>query len=85
MKDLTFHEETGIVICNPPYGERSGDTRAAGELMKKMRDVFDRARGWSFFIFTGLEDFERYYGKRADSNRKLYNGRIKCYLYHFKS
>jgi putative N6-adenine-specific DNA methylase len=83
MKDLTFHEEKGIVICNPPYGERSGDTRAAGELMKKMRETFDGARDWSFFIFTGLEDFEKYYGKPADSNRKLYNGRIKCYLYGY--
>ncbi len=85
IRDLTFPAERGIVVCNPPYGERSGDKKAAGELMKEMRETFDRARDWSFFVFTGLEDFEKYYGKHADSNRKLYNGRIKCYLYQFKS
>lgn len=85
IRDLNLHSDNGIVVCNPPYGERSGDRKSAGELMKKMREAFDRAPGWSFFIFTGLEDFEKYYGKRADYNRKLYNGRIKCYLYQFRS
>lgn len=85
VKDLAFHTEKGIIVCNPPYGERSGDKRAAGELMKEVREAFDHARGWSFFIFTGLEDFEKSYGKHADSNRKLYNGRIKCYLYGYSA
>jgi putative N6-adenine-specific DNA methylase len=85
IKDLTFPDEGGIVVCNPPYGERSGDIKATGELMKEMRQTFDRARHWTFYVFTGLEDFEKYYGKRSDHNRKLYNGRIKCYLHEFKS
>ena len=85
VRDLAFDTEKGIVVCNPPYGERSGDKKAAGELTKKMRQAFDHARGWSLFIFSGLEDFEKYYGKRADSNRKLYNGRIKCYLYGYSA
>ena len=83
--NLTFNSDRGIIVCNPPYGERSGDIRSAGELMKTMREVFDGAPGWSRFVFTGFEDFEKYYGQHADSNRKLYNGRIKCYLFQFKS
>ena len=85
IRDLVLGPQPGIAICNPPYGERSGDKRSAGELMKVMRKVFDNAPGWSFFVFTGLEDFEKYYGKRSDSNRKLYNGKIKCYLHQFRS
>ena len=83
LRDLTLCAEKGIVVCNPPYGERSGDRKSAGELIREMRDVFDRASGWSFFVFSGFEDFEKYYGRHADSNRKLYNGKIKCYLYQF--
>ncbi len=83
IKDLIFPAEKGVLVCNPPYGERSGDRKSAGDLAKTMRDVLDRASGWSSFIFTGFEDFERYHGKHADSNRKLYNGKIKCYLYRF--
>jgi len=48
-----------------------------------MGRVFGQLTNWSFFILTGFEEFERYYGKRADQNRKLYNGRIKCYLYEY--
>lgn len=83
LADLTFGSERGVVVCNPPYGERSGDRASAINLAKKMRDVFDRAPDWSFFIFSGLEDFERHYGKHAVLNRKLYNGKLKCYLYSF--
>ncbi len=85
LVDLAFTSDRGIVVCNPPYGERSGDKRSTGELVKKMREMFDSVSGWSIFVFTGFEDFERYYGKHADSNRKLYNGRIKCFLYQFRS
>ncbi len=85
IKELAFHADKGIVVCNPPYGEKSGDKKAVGQLIRMMREAFDRAPGWSFFVFTGFEDFEYHYGNPADSNRKLYNGRIKCYLYQFKS
>jgi len=85
VEDLEFGSEKGVAVCNPPYGEKSGDKKAVGQLIRKMREAFDRAPGWSFFVFTGFEDFAYHYGKRPVSNRKLYNGRIKCYLYQFKT
>jgi len=83
FRELKPQEAGGTVICNPPYGERLGDKRSISELCKDMGRAFQGFDGWSFFIFTGFEEFEKYYGKRADGNRKLYNARIKCYLYEY--
>lgn len=83
VRDVSLGPEKGFIICNPPYGERSGDKKAAAELVTVMNQTFSRFPTWTCYIFTGFEDFERYYGRRADSNRKLYNGKIKCYLYGF--
>ncbi|MDD3846850.1 MAG: class I SAM-dependent RNA methyltransferase [Syntrophorhabdaceae bacterium] len=83
FKDFPFGGEGGVVVSNPPYGERSGDRRTAIELARDMGAVFTRSPAWSFFILTGFEEFEKHYGRHADSNRKLYNGRIKCYLYGY--
>ena len=83
FRELPLNSAGGVVICNPPYGERSGDKKTVGELVKDMGRVFGQSPGWSFFILTGFEEFEKHYGKRSDFNRKLYNGRIKCYLYGF--
>jgi len=83
FREFPFDATGGVVICNPPYGERSGDKKTAGELIKDMGRIFGQLSNWSFFILTGFEEFERFYGKRADRNRKLYNGRIKCYLYEY--
>jgi len=85
FRELPLDAGGGIVVSNPPYGERSGDRRTAMELAREMGAVFTRFPGWSFFVLTGFEEFEKHYGKHADSNRKLYNGRIKCYLYEYRS
>lgn len=73
----------GCVVCNPPYGERLLDIRAAEELYRAMGKVFPRQRGWSYSIITPDEEFERLFGRRADKRRKLYNGMIKCQYYQF--
>lgn len=83
--EFTSNERGGVIICNPPYGERLGDKRQIVEMSRDMGHVFLDLAGWSFFIFTGFEEFEKYFGMRADGNRKLYNARIKCYLYEYKS
>jgi len=74
----------GVVICNPPYGERIGDMKEIGKLYKNMGELFNSNRTWSAYILTADEDFENYYGRRADAKRKLYNGTIKTdyYQYH---
>ncbi len=83
FRDLPFPAPEGTIICNPPYGERSGDRKTAAEQARDMGAFFTRFPAWSFFILTGFEDFERHYGRHADRNRKLYNGKIKCYLYEY--
>ena len=76
-------EEKGIVICNPPYGERMLEIRQAEELYKKMGEVFAPNRGLSYYIISPHEEFERLFGRKADKRRKLYNGMIKCQLYMY--
>ena len=73
----------GYVICNPPYGERLGDLRAAEALYREMGTVFQRLRDWSWFALTPHEEFERLFGARATHRRKLYNGGILCWLYQY--
>lgn len=85
FRDLPIPAKDGMVICNPPYGERSGDRKSAAEQAGEMGRLFGQFPAWSFFILTAFEGFEKHYGKRADRNRKLYNGRIQCYLYEYGS
>lgn len=73
----------GCLICNPPYGERVGETREVESLYRSLGEVFSRLDSWSFFVLTAHPGFESFFGKKADKNRKLYNGNIKCYFYEY--
>lgn len=73
----------GMVICNPPYGERIGKKEEVEGLYRRMGEMFSGIEGWSFFILSAHPAFERFYGEKAHKNRKLYNGPIRCYLYHY--
>lgn len=75
--------EQGVVLCNPPYGERLLDVRAAEELYRVMGRVFVPKEGWSYGIISPHEEFETLFGRRADKRRKLYNGMLKCQLYMY--
>lgn len=75
--------ERGIVCCNPPYGERMLERREAEELYRVMGKVFQALPGWKYYIISSHEEFETYFGKRADKKRKLYNGMIKCDYYQY--
>ena len=81
----TFRPEgdRGIVLCNPPYGERLLDVQAAEELYRQMGKVFVPKQGWSYAIISPHEDFETLFGRKADKRRKLYNGMLKCQLYMY--
>jgi len=76
-------ERYGCLICNPPYGERSGEAAEVEELYRSLGRSFSRLPDWSVFVLTGHPGFERLYGRRADRNRKLYNGNLKTYLYQY--
>lgn len=71
------------LLCNPPYGERLLDIRAAEELYKSMGKLFVPGKGHKYFIITADEDFEKCFGRPADKRRKLYNGMLKCQFYMY--
>ncbi len=74
----------GTIICNPPYGARLGELSEARELYKSLGATFQKnIPSWQMYIITSDELFERYFGRRSDKKRVLYNGMIKCNLYQF--
>ena len=83
FSELSSKRQHGCVICNPPYGERLGQSAEALALHRAMPDVFRRLKTWSFFVLTALPDFEALIGQSATRRRKLYNGRIECTYYQF--
>lgn len=73
----------GVIISNPPYGERIGEKREVENLYMEIGKLFRELDTWSVYILTSNENFERLYGKKADRKRKLFNGRIKVDYYQF--
>ena len=72
-----------VIVCNPPYGERMSEREQVHALCGVMGAAFERQPHRRAYIITSYDGFERAYGKRADKNRKLYNGMIKTYLYQY--
>ncbi len=75
--------EQGVIVCNPPYGERMLEQRSAQRLYQALGKHLRYADGWKKFIISSEPEFEHYFGKRADKKRKLYNGMIQCNLYQY--
>ena len=83
MREVDLKNEYGVVITNPPYGERMGDKEEVQKLYTDLGLKFRELDTWSMYIITSDEEFEKLYGKKADKKRKLYNGRIKVDYYQF--
>lgn len=83
LKDWEPRTEKGTIICNPPYGERLLDINEANDIYRQMGEKFKSQRGWAYYAISPSEDFEKYFGKKADKRRKLYNGMIKCQVYMY--
>ncbi|GMG97536.1 THUMP domain-containing class I SAM-dependent RNA methyltransferase [Tepidimicrobium xylanilyticum] len=83
FRKYNYKDEYGVIICNPPYGERIGEKEEVKRLYKDMGRIFKTLDTYSIYILTSNEDFERLYGKKADKRRKLYNGRIKVDYYQY--
>ena len=81
--DISADGRRGTVVCNPPYGERLSDRRACEELYTAMGRAFAKLGSWQIYVLSSHEDFESFYGRKADKVRKLYNGMIKCGFYQF--
>lgn len=82
IRDLDLPDDYGVLITNPPYGERIGK-EDVDELNRELGKFAKSLDTWSFYIITGNENFEKNFGRRADRNRKLYNGRLKTYYYQY--
>ncbi len=73
----------GCIVCNPPYGERTGDIRDVERIYRTMGEVYSRLDCWSLFALSPHARFEQLFGRRAERKRKLFNGNIQCYLYQY--
>ena len=75
--------DSGILVCNPPYGQRMLEQQSAQRLYSALGRHLKFANDWKKFIITSEPEFEHYFGRRADKKRKLYNGMIKCDYYMY--
>ena len=78
MRDVTLAGEPGVIIANPPYGERLDNLRAAHAVARQLGALQKRCPGWKLCAFSADMGFEREYGRRATRRRRYYNGRIEC-------
>ena len=83
VAELHHPKKYGFLIMNPPYGERIEDKEALPELYREIGERFAALDSWSAFMITSYEDAEKYMGRKADRNRKIYNGIMKTYFYQF--
>ena len=83
VAELSHPKKYGFLITNPPYGERIEDKKNLPALYTQIGDRFKALDSWSAFIITSYEDVEKYMGRKADKNRKIYNGMMKTYFYQF--
>ena len=80
---LSHPKKYGFIITNPPYGERLEEKKNLPALYKTVGERFAELSDWSMYMITAFEDAERYIGRKADKNRKIYNGMMKTYFYSF--
>jgi putative N6-adenine-specific DNA methylase len=83
VQDLTIKEDYGVIIGNPPYGERLGEKQAVEKMYHEMGQVLSGLDTWSIYILTSNPDFEKLFGKPATKKRKLFNGFIRTDLYQY--
>lgn len=83
LKELKVTEERGVIVCNPPYGERMLKKGEAEGIIREMSAVFAPLKGWSKSIITPDQNFEQLYGEKANKRRKLSNGGMPCTLYQY--
>ena len=81
--ELSHPKKYGFIVSNPPYGERLEEKSHLPALYTEIGDRFRELDSWSMYLITSYEDAEKYIGKKADKNRKIYNGMLKTYYYQF--
>ncbi|MCB7089054.1 class I SAM-dependent RNA methyltransferase [Enterocloster bolteae] len=80
---LSHPKKYGFIISNPPYGERIEEKANLPALYREIGERFEALDAWSMYLITSYEDAQKYIGRKADKNRKIYNGMLKTYFYQF--
>ncbi|MBO0600390.1 class I SAM-dependent RNA methyltransferase [Sporosarcina sp. E16_3] len=83
VRDLTLDSLNGVMVGNPPYGERLGEVEDAEEITQELGRIMKNYPSWSVYMLSSLENYEKMYGHRATKKRKLFNGFIRTDLYQF--
>ena len=83
VSQLNHPKKYGFIITNPPYGERLEDKASMPPIYKEIGNAMKRLDTWSVYLITSYEETEKYIGRKADKNRKIYNGMMKTYYYQF--
>ncbi len=83
LSALSQNKKYGFIITNPPYGERLEEKEKMPELYQEIGKKYKELDAWSMYLISGFEKAENYIGKKADKNRKIYNGMLKTYFYQF--
>lgn len=83
VSQLNHPKKYGFIITNPPYGERLEDKATLPPIYKEIGNAMKRLDTWSIYLITSYDETEKYIGRKADKNRKIYNGMMKTYYYQF--
>ena len=83
VSKLSHRKKYGFVITNPPYGRRLEEEEDMPALYREIGEAFSHLDSWSFYLITAFDQAERYLGRKADKNRKIYNGMMKTYFYQY--
>ena len=84
VKDLRHPKKYGFIITNPPYGERLEEKENLPGLYREFGESFRKLDSWSAYMITSYDEAQKYFGRTADKNRKIYNGMLKTYFYQFQ-
>lgn len=83
VANLSHPKKYGFIVTNPPYGERLEEKEALPTIYRAFGESFKMLDSWSAYVITSFEQTEKYFGRKADKNRKIYNGMLKTYFYQF--
>lgn len=83
LAQLSHRKKYGFIITNPPYGRRLDEPDGMPQLYKEIGEVYRNLDRWSMYLITAYENAEKYIGRKADKNRKIYNGMMKTYFYQY--
>ncbi len=83
LAQLSHRKKYGFIITNPPYGRRLDEPDGMPQLYKEIGEVYRNLDSWSMYLITAYENAEKYIGRKADKNRKIYNGMMKTYFYQY--